>query len=233
MSTQPMDALQDRLGYRFTNDSLLEEALSHSSFVNEHPGQISSNERLEFLGDAVLNLIVGQLLMNAFPLEPEGILSRMRAELVNEQQLARLAESLTLGHHLMLGKGEAQTGGDRKPSILADAMEAVIAAIYMDGGFDAAFQMVRRLVAPMIDNELKPGRVVDYKSRLQEHVQQRGMAPPAYTLAHVSGPDHDRRFTVTAAAGDHLAEGQGKSKKAAEQDAARNVLLRMSLLTDP
>jgi ribonuclease III len=170
--------------------------------------------------------------MKSFPLEPEGHLSRMRAELVNERQLARLAESLSLGTHVMLGKGEAQTGGDRKPSILADAMEAVIAAIYLDGGFEAAFQMVRGLVAPLIDTSLKPGGVADYKSRLQEHVQQHGMAPPTYTLTDVSGPDHDRRFTVSAAAGDHLGEGQGKSKKAAEQDAARDVLDRMSLLPD-
>lgn len=224
MPPQPAEDFPERLGYRFENMDLLSEALSHSSYVNEQPGVTRSNERLEFLGDAVLNLIVSHLLMEAFPNAAEGHLSRMRAEVVNEQQLADIAESVALGPHLRLGKGEAQTGGARKSSVLADAMEAVIAAVYLDGGLSAAFRVVRRQVAPIIQNDLEPGRIADTKSRFQERIQQAGMAPPTYVLTATDGPDHDRTFTVQVTAAGHTAEGRGKSKKAAEQDAAQRAL---------
>ncbi|MFH1984021.1 MAG: ribonuclease III [Pseudomonadota bacterium] len=224
MPPQPSEDFLERLGYRFRNTDILAEALSHSSYVNEQPGITRSNERLEFLGDAVLNLIVSRLLMDAFPDVPEGHLSRMRAEVVNEQQLADIAESVALGPQLKLGRGEALTGGAQKSSVLADAMEAVIAAVYLDGGLDAAFQVVRRQVAPIIQNDLEPGRIADYKSRLQERIQQTGMPAPVYLLTETAGPDHDRIFTVQVTAADRTAEGRGKSKKAAEQDAAQLAL---------
>ena len=228
MTAQSTKDLLTHIGYHFSNTDLLDEALSHSSYVNERSDSPRSNERLEFLGDAVLNLAVSRLLMEAFPSVPEGHLSRMRAEVVNERQLADIAESIALGSHLKLGKGEAQTGGAKKPSILADAMEALIAAVYLDGGFDAAFRLVQRQVAPIIDNDLEPGRIADDKSRLQEYLQQAGMAPPTYSLTGISGPDHDRRFTVLVTAGDSSAQGPGKSKKSAEQEAARRALIAIS-----
>ncbi len=225
MASRPIKDLLAHLGYRFSNTALLNEALSHSSYVNEQSDSPRSNERLEFLGDAVLNLAVSRLLMETFPSVSEGHLSRMRAEVVNEGQLADIAESMALGSHLKLGKGEAQTGGAQKPSILADAMEALIAAVYLDGGFDAAFRVVQRRLAHIIDNDLEPGRIADDKSRLQEQLQQAGMAPPTYSLTGVSGPDHDRRFTVLVSTGGSSAEGRGKSKKSAEQEAARRALI--------
>lgn len=224
MNAPSTQAFLDRLGYRFTNTALLKEAFSHSSFVNEQPAVDSSNERLEFLGDAVLNLIVSRLLMDHYPDAPEGHLSRMRAEVVNENQLAEIAESMALGGHLKLGKGEAQSGGAQKKSILADAMEAIIAAVYLDGGFEAAFQVVRRQVFHLIQNDLEPEHIADYKSRLQERMQQNAMTPPEYVLTATSGPDHDRTFSVMVTAADRTAEGCGKSKKAAEQNAAKRAL---------
>ena len=217
--------LQTNIQYRFKDATLLEEALRHSSFVNEQTDSgLRDNERLEFLGDAVLNLVIGHLLMRAYPQMREGDLSRIRANLVNETQLADIARSMDLGGHLKLGKGEIQTGGQDKNSILADAVEALIAAIYLDSGFSAAFSMIETHFAGLIEAapELTTGQ--DFKSRLQESVQGKIQELPRYRVIEASGPDHDKTFYVEMTAGDLKTQGVGKIKKMAEQDAARQAL---------
>ncbi len=217
--------LQEKIGHRFTETALLAEACRHSSYVNEHPGpDLRDNERLEFLGDAVLGLVVGTLLMGRFPDTPEGDLSRMRANLVNERQLAAIARTLDLGGHLALGRGEIQTNGREKNSILADAFEAVIAAVYLDGGFDAAFRFVQDHYDPLIRSETGAIGDFDYKSRLQEIIQMAHKPMPVYTVVAESGPDHDKTFVVRIDLSDLSTEGTGKSKKTAEQAAAARAL---------
>jgi ribonuclease III len=217
--------LRRKLLYEFENVNLLEEALRHSSFVNEQAEiGMRDNERLEFLGDAVLNLVVGDMLMQHYPDSEEGDLSRMRANLVNETQLAAIARSLNLGSYLQLGKGEIQTNGREKSSILADTLEAVMAAIYLDGGFEAAFNVIDRHFAPLIDVSATPMVNFDYKSQVQEFVQVTQQEMPIYTVIHESGPDHDKTFQVQLQLQQLHAEGVGKSKKLAEQDAARKAL---------
>jgi ribonuclease III len=217
--------LEQKLSYVFRDKSLLSEACRHSSYVNEHPlKNLRDNERLEFLGDAVLNLVVGHLLMNEYPDLPEGELSRMRANLVNETQLADIAKSIELGDFLQLGKGEIQTQGREKNSILADAFEAVIAAIYLDGGFQAAYSMIRNHFEPFVRSDVVPRTNQDYKSQLQELVQFSHKTMPTYQVIRESGPDHDKTFVSQIDVCGIQAFGTGKSKKTAEQDAARNAL---------
>ncbi len=214
-----------RLGYRFHDRRLLEMALTHKSYLNENPSPArEDNERLEFLGDAVLNLAVGHLLMESLPLRAEGELSRSRALVVNEGGLARVAESLGLGDWLFLGKGEEQTGGRHKPSLLADACEAIVAAIYLDGGFEAAFRVVRQLFEPQMRAARDPANA-DFKTRLQERAQGRLHCSPRYAVVAESGPDHDKVFEVVLTLnGREYARGTGKSKKEAEQRAAALAL---------
>ena len=225
-----LSRLELKISYRFKNRELLEEACRHSSFVNEQPethmsaAALRDNERLEFLGDAVLNLVVGNMLMDGYPELPEGDLSRMRAHLVNESELASVAKEIDLGDFLRLGKGEIQSNGREKKSILADALEAVIAAIYLDGGFEAAFRFVRDRFAERVSGTARPVSAADYKSRLQEIVQTNHKAMPTYQVIGESGPDHDKTFAVKIMVCDLEAEGTGKSKKTAEQDAARQAL---------
>ncbi len=226
-----LDELENTLNYTFKNRKYLEEAIRHSSYVNEHPHlNIRDNERLEFLGDAVLNLVISHLLMKNYPDMPEGSLSKIRAGLVNEIRLALLAKEIRLGGHLMLGKGEKITNGHRKNSILADALEAVIAAIYMDGGYTAAFTFIEDLFAFLIsdiDENDNNKTDFDYKSRIQEIVQNRYGITPTYEIIEERGPDHDKTFTVRILFLDLGVQGVGKSKKAAEQDAAKNALQLM------
>jgi ribonuclease III len=220
--------LQTTLNYRFTNMNLLQEALRHSSWVNEQPDpDLRDNERLEFLGDAVLNLAVGHQLMQAYPGLREGELSRIRANMVNEKQLAGIARGISLGRFLQLGKGEITTLGHEKNSILADALEAVIAAVYMDSGFEAAFAMVELHFRPLIAGALEFATDQDYKSRLQEAVQCKTREVPRYQVVEEIGPDHNKTFCVMMTAGDIQSHGTGKSKKLAEQDAARNALEKL------
>ncbi|MGA6925414.1 MAG: ribonuclease III [Desulfosarcina sp.] len=225
--------MERSLGYRFENAPRLTAALCHSSYANEQIAtHTHSNERLEFLGDAVLNLAVSHLLMKRYPELAEGELSRNRAHLVNETQLAAVAREIGLGPHLLLGKGEAQTDGREKNSILADATEAVIAAIYLDGGFDAAFGFVERHFRERLVAVNRTGLEADHKSRLQERVQSTYRDVPRYRVIHESGPDHDKTFRVRMTVGDIVADGDGKSKKMAEQEAARiglDLLNRSSL----
>ena len=225
MTTQALQTLQDRLGYRFRQPALLCEALRHSSFVNEQGDPaLKDNERLEFLGDAVLNLLVSLMLMERYPARPEGELSRMRANLVNERQLARIAGALALGDWLSLGKGEAQDSGYRKKSILADALEALVAAVFLDGGYPAAERMVRRHFGEPVDRICRPEVDRDHKSRLQELVQATHKKVPHYRILGASGPDHDKIFEVELRIDDLVTCGLGKNKKSAEQDAARQAL---------
>lgn len=225
MMHQELINFQEKLGYRFSDSSLLEEALRHSSYVNELSGDnVRDNERLEFLGDAVINLVVGHLLIARYPRMKEGDLSRMRAGLVNEQELAAIARTLNLGSHLQLGKGEVQTNGKDKASILADALEAVTAAIYLDGGFSAVFEVLSGLFAAQLKGVPASAVPFDYKSRLQELVQLKQRITPQYRLIDETGPDHDKTFRARIILGDLTAEGEGKSKKAAEQEAARMAL---------
>jgi len=214
--------LEAALGYRFNAPELLTGALCHSSYVNEQPqDNLESNERLEFLGDAVLNLAVSHLLMQRYPELAEGELSRNRAHLVNETQLAAIAREISIGPHLLLGKGEAMTGGRKKNSILADAVEAVIAAVYLDGGFDAAFTFVESRFSRQLSKVNRSRYETDYKSRLQEHAQSVYREVPRYRVVDTSGPDHSKSFRVQVRVAEIAAEGDGKSKKLAEQEAAR------------
>lgn len=222
--------LERRLPYVFKDKNLLEEACRHSSYVNEQHGTgMRDNERLEFLGDAVLNLAVGHILMRRFPDVNEGDLSRMRASLVNESQLAGIARAIDLGPHIQLGKGETQTCGREKNSILANTFEALVAAVYLDGGHDAACAVVRTRFSPVLDAILTPDANLDYKSKLQEMVQTDQKKMPVYRVVRENGPDHDKTFSVRLDVCDLQAEGAGKSKKIAEQDAARKIL---DMLTD-
>ena len=211
--------------YKFNEISILEEALSHSSFVNEQDDvNLKDNERLEFLGDAVLNLVVGHILMQRYPDLNEGDLSRMRAGLVNEFQLANIAREIDLGSFLRLGRGEIQTNGREKNSILADTFEAVIAAVYIDGGFDEAFKMIENHFCDLLNSIAASMDNYDYKSRIQELIQESQNLMPKYRVLQESGPDHDKTFRVQLDVREVRTEGIGKSKKMAEQDAARKAL---------
>ncbi len=217
--------VESYLQYEFSNRELLHEALRHSSYVNELAQEnLQDNERLEFLGDAVLNLIVGHILMRRYPDVKEGELSRMRANLVNESQLAEMARSFGLGNYVQLGKGEIQTQGREKNSILADTYEALVAALYMDGGFDAAFTFIETKFLPLMDKLHSIASNYDYKSQLQEMVQVGQGAMPDYKIIREEGPDHDKTFWVELKVLDIETLGSGKNKKAAEQEAARKAL---------
>ena len=224
--------LVKNIGYAFRNHHLLEEALRHSSFVNEQVDKrLNDNERLEFLGDAVLNLSVGHLLMKAYPEMNEGTLSRMRASLVNEAKLAEISRSLEIGGFIQFGKGEMHSNGSDKQSILADAFEAVIAAIYLDGGYDKAFAIIERLFKPDVELFDEISIISDYKSRLQEIAQINPSPLPSYEIVREFGPDHDKTFVVKLTWKDFIAEGLGKNKKAAEQNAAKSAI-RMILQSE-
>jgi ribonuclease III len=216
--------IESRLGYRFSDRALLEEALTHRTFVNEMGGG-RDNQRFEFFGDSVLGFLLSEMLVLQFPSSREGELSRMRAALVDEASLARMAAALDLGAALRLGRGEDKGGGRQKRSLLADAFEALLAAIYFDGGIEAAREVVTKLFQPLfISGELLGSR--DSKTELQELARVLRGKMPQYSLKQVTGPDHDKRFTVEVYVGDELmGEGVGRTKKEAEQDAASAATL--------
>ena len=220
--------LESVLGYRFKDRALLEQALRHASWCNEQTGaRLEDNERFEFLGDAVLDLVVGHRLMSRYPQLREGELSVTRAQVVSETGLSEVAAQLGIGQWIMLGKGEERSGGRAKPSILADAFEALLAAVYLDGGFEAVQGMVIRLLAHRIETVEFKG-FYDFKTRLQELAQARLKATPTYHVVQELGPDHDKRFVVAVSFGtDEWARAVGKSKKEAEQMAAAEAHFRL------
>lgn len=225
-----LENLQENLGYRFRDESLLRGALYHSSYANEHRNEnIVSNERLEFLGDAVLGFVSAEFLYSRFPHAPEGELTRIRAALVREESLFEVAQSLQLGECLMLGKGEESGGGRQRPSILADCTEAVFAAVYLDGGMDCARDLIHRVLLSKGDITVAESRRRDYKTELQELVQRKPHQVLRYELVGQSGPDHAKLFTVAVLLnGDPVGEGSGHSKKEAEQSAARAALEKLT-----
>ena len=220
--------LEAAIGYRFSNITLLQNALAHSSYANERwHNSLMSNERLEFLGDSVLGMLVADHLYRSFPDRPEGELTRMRADMVCENALAAVAESLDLGDYLLLGKGEEQGGGRTRGSILADAVESVLAACYLDGGMEAAKAFVSRFI--LVNVPVAKLKNADYKTALQELVQQKKNQVITYKLVGESGPDHDKVFTVELSLnGEVVGTGTGSSKKRAEQDAARCAMEKLS-----
>lgn len=224
------DELQQRVGYRFRDRGLLEHALTHKSRAAEDlSGGVLDNESLEFLGDAVLGLVIAETLFRQFPTSTEGQKSKIKAAVVSTQSLARQAEALNLGEHLLLGRGEEKTGGRYKQALLADAYEALIAAMYLDGGLEPVSAFLRREFQPAIEDADQAdvmGR--DYKSALQERLQSAGQPLPEYRLVGQDGPDHRKRFHVDVmVAGEALASASGKTKKEAEQEAARLALARL------
>jgi len=226
---EEFEALQAAIGYRFRDRGLLEHAMTHTSRANEDvTGGVADNESLEFLGDAVLGFVIADTLFREFPDWDEGEKSKTKASMVSTFALAKQAERLHLGDHLLLGRGEEKTGGRRKQALLADTYEALIAAVYLDGGIDAARAFIRREFHPLIDAARRGGVTgQDYKSGLQELVQARSQPLPEYRLVGTFGPDHEKRFEVEVlVAGESLARASGPSKKEAEQEAARLALSR-------
>ena len=220
--------LEAAIGYRFENITLLQNALTHSSYANERwHNSLMSNERLEFLGDSILGMVVAEYLYRTFPDRPEGELTRMRADMVCEQTLASVAGRIDLGRHLLLGNGEEQGGGRSRNSILADAVESVIAATFLDGGMAAARKFIQQFI--LVEVPVTKLHNVDYKTALQELVQQKKNQVLSYRLTGESAPDHDKRFEVEVSLnGAVVGMGSGSSKKRAEQDAARAALERLS-----
>ena len=221
--------LQERLGYQFGDRRVLLQSLTHTSYgyeyLQDETVAMRDNERLEFLGDAILDLVVSDILLEAFPNANEGQLSKMRAAVVNERTLASVARSIGLQDCVRLGKGEAQSKGNEKPSILSSTLEALIAAVYLDGGFNAVYPVVRHLFAPLFIEERDLIAFYDHKTQLQEMVQARWKVTPSYHLLRTEGPDHAKVFEVEVRiSGKKLATATGNSKKEAEQNAAKSAI---------
>ena len=217
--------LEKALGYSFRDKTLLVNAMTHTSFANECPqAACPHNERLEFLGDAVLDLVVSEYLMEALPVSNEGELSRLRADVVAMPSLAGLASKLGVGPNLLLGKGEFGSGGREKPGLLADALEALLGAVFIDGGYEAAKAVVLPLVVPLL-SQASADAGQDHKSRLQEILQASRKELPVYKVTGTSGPDHDPVYLVEVLIGDRVyGTGEGRTKKTAEQNAAQATL---------
>lgn len=219
-----MNKFENAIGYQFKDRIILKEALTHSSFANEGKKPNKNNERLEFLGDSVLSLVVAEHLFTHYKYLPEGELTKLRASLVCERSLYDFAQRISLGENLMLGKGEENTGGRLRPSILADAFEAVIASIYLDGGFEAAREFVLKFVPKKLDPQ-KKNPLSDYKTALQEIVQKNKEEKIEYVMIDENGPDHNKSFIVEVHLNSNvIGAGNGKSKKQAEQFAAKEAL---------
>jgi len=225
-----LSALQQTLGTSFNDPSFLEQAMVHSSYINENPDFAPvSNERLEFLGDAVLGLVITEKLYLDCPQFSEGEMTKLRSALVSRETLARIARNISLGDYLYLGKGEEASGGRSKPTNLAGALEAVIAAVFLDQGLAITKDFILRLLNKELQKVVSQGVKTDYKSQLQEFIQSSQQQTPTYYLVEAMGPVHDRRFTVEVRVGDTvLGRGSSKSKKAAETEAARSALERLS-----
>ena len=224
MSTRDLSILEENLGYKFNNIKFLEIGVTHSSFANETREHVPYNERQEFLGDAVLSIIVSDYIFENYTKLPEGELTKLRASLVCEKSLCGFSNELELGSFLRLGHGEELMGGRERPSILADAFEAVLAAVYLDGGIEPATKIVLRFVKKALEH-VENAPFKDYKTLLQEIVQKNPEERLSYVLVAESGPDHDKRFEVDVLLNSNvIGHGIGKSKKAAEQHAAKEAL---------
>lgn len=223
-----MKEFEENLRYSFNNKKLLENALTHSSYANEVRNGVTSNERLEFLGDSVLSIIVSSYIYENFKKMPEGELTRLRSSLVCEKTLCGFSRELNLGEFLLLGKGERKNGGADRDSILADAFEAILAAIYLDGGMVPARRFVMRFILPVLESYDVRADFKDYKTLLQEIVQRNPEESVSYILTDESGPDHDKQFTVEVRLNSNtIGKGTGKSKKDAEEMAAKQALQLM------
>ena len=251
MKEREITALEAALGYHFRRRSVIEQALTHSSQARElesqQPGttkvRVDDNEQLEFLGDAVLSLVTSEELFQRFPKFREGELSKLRAHVVSERHLIRVAQKLELGHYLRLGRGEEKSGGRSKRALLVDALEAILAAIYLDGGMEPAREFIlREILLPELENMERDGGALpmtDFKSALQEALQGLGMPQPCYVLVEEAGPEHNKTFTVEArlntkngeGGGEFVGRAQGSTKKTAEQDAARQLLAYLASRT--
>ncbi|MBR4241261.1 MAG: ribonuclease III [Eubacterium sp.] len=223
-----MKNLQKIINYNFKNPALLKEALTHSSYANEQPQETPYNERMEFLGDAVFSLVSAQFLYEKYPDMPEGRLSKIRSSLVCTQSLSSFAKEIGLNNYLKMGKGETAMGGASRPSVLEDAFEALIAAIYLDGGIDEAKKFILHFLEREVENHHSNFR--DYKSLLQEIIQQNPDEKLSYAVVGTSGPDHDKRFEVELRLNSNIiGKGEGTSKKNAEQQAAKQALELMGV----
>lgn len=226
ISPKKLMELETIIGYKFNDMNNLKEAITHRSFANEHRNnQMKDNERLEFLGDAILDLIISKYLFDKYPVMPEGDLSKVRASIVCEGSLAKTARHMDLGAFILLGKGEEMTGGRTRNSILADAFEAVTGAIFVDGAFEDVVQFLQTTLIENVDNLSVDDLYTDYKTILQENIQKESMQPLHYEVVDEKGPDHDKDFYVAVYHGEVcLGKGVGKSKKEAEQQAAKTAL---------
>jgi len=230
LDTESPEALIHRLDLRITDVLLLARALTHRSYLNEHPEAIEDNERLEFLGDAVLDFIVGAWLYNKYPEMPEGDLTRMRSALVHTEQLAEFAKEINLGKAMRLGRGEHQAGGQDRLGLLCDTFEAVVGAIYLDSGIEGVNRFIEPFLYRAADDIIINHKDEDPKSKLQEWSQAHGYQTPQYITCNSSGPDHSKVFEVEVVIdGKVVARGDGHSKQAATKNAAQNALIRMGL----
>ncbi len=229
MFPRDLEELEGCLDYHFKNPALLQQAITHKSYLNEAREKTQKdNERLEFLGDAVLDLVISQDLVLNYPDTPEGELSKMKARIVSEPALAKVAGRLEIGRFLLLGRGEEMTQGRAKPSLLANALEAILAAIYLDGGLESAGQVIQKIFRDDIEALLKTEAFTDYKTELQELCQRDYEILPTYTVLSESGPDHQKTFEVQISIkGNVYGRGTGRSKKEAEQQAAREALEKL------
>ncbi len=229
MNTLRMEEFEKQIGYTFSDKNTLSLAFTHSSFANENRrGSHENNERLEFLGDAVLDMVVSEYMYRLFPQMPEGELTKLRAGVVCEASLAKLARRLDIGGWLLLGKGEESTGGRNRDSILADAFEAVIGAICIDGGMETVTRYILSFMKEEIERTKESFRTMDCKTHLQEVIQKISKTPVSYTIVDETGPDHNKIFVAEVYhEGDILGRGEGRSKKEAEQSAANDALDKM------
>lgn len=232
MNNSNLEQFEDIIKYKFNNIELLRKAFTHSSYANEkHIEKYDNNERLEFLGDAVLELVISDYIFKNYPHMPEGELTKLRAGTVCEGSLAERARDISLSDYIMLGKGEETTGGRHRDSILADAFEAVIGAVYLDGGFDAARRHILGQLESTVGRIRLALNIIDCKTRLQEEIQKTSKEPIHYEIVGESGPDHDKLFMAAVRHEGHLlGEGRGKSKKEAEQSAALDALKKMNII---
>ncbi len=230
MEIKNINILQEKLKYQFKDISILKKALTHSSRINEEKN-LTSNERLEFLGDAVLSLVIGDYLYNTLPKEKEGVLTKLRSLIVCADSLFMASKKVNLGEYLLLGKGEIQSGGKHKKNIIADGFEAILGAVYLDGGYENCAKLILRLLKDIIDKAVNGKLTYDYKTLLQEYVHANNINDFRYELAKITGPEHAQIFTSNILInGDLYGSGKGQNKKESEQQAALQALEKLNIV---